>query len=203
MPRKRFRISFLQDRVRRSCQGRSCYNRTMKKSKDDLFRQALAISVLGEQILEYEENGTCLLYEDLTGWMQGDKDYAEFVELAFALSFQAHEMAALAYRDSFAVLGVLDEFQEYASRPSHMKEALYRASSLMLDFMEDLPGAEKFCAALQEEPDGYSTLEELARAMDEDDIEQPDPAQEDLADALDSLSSADEETSLLQDRRIC
>lgn len=176
----------------------------MKKSKDDLFRQALAISVLGEQILEYEENGTCLLYEDLTGWMQGDEDYAKFVELAFALSFQAHEMAALAYRDSFAVLGVLDEFQEYASRPSHMKEALYRASSLMLDFMEDLPGAEKFCASLQEEPDGYSTLEELARAMDEDDIEQPDGSEEMLAEALDSLSSAEGEADLLHSgRRIC
>lgn len=176
----------------------------MKKSKDDLFRQALAISVLGEQILEFEENGTCLLYEDLAAWQQGNQEYCEFVELAFALSFQAFEMAALAYRDSFDVLGVLDEFQEYASRPSHMKEALFRASSLMLDFMEDLSGSEKFSLDLQEEPDRFSTLEELARSMDEDDIEQADVSDETLADTLDSFSSANGEADMLhRGQRIC
>lgn len=89
----------------------------MKKSKDDLFRQALAISVLGEQILEFEENGTCLLYEDLAAWQQGNQEYCEFVELAFALSFQAFEMAALAYRDSFDVLGFWTNFRNMPADP--------------------------------------------------------------------------------------
>lgn len=85
-----------------------------------------------------------------------------------------------------------------------MKEALFRASSLMLDFMEDLSGSEKFSLDLQEEPDRFSTLEELARSMDEDDIEQADVSDETLADTLDSFSSANGEADMLhRGQRIC